>query len=267
MKTSYTNYKELLKLHRDKSIDDFTKTHLHPNFLSHITPLLASGGLAYNDMKTKISMSAILANLTEQYGPDETIGTTKLTRSNFFWLIQFLAEVPRGKLMMGVATDKDNLRFSAFTPLVMYAYKEEYGKNYSDWDKNDKYFNLACGSTLAGVHKDANKFDAPIKLTTTEVAEIRKRALVRAGKPQKLTSNMMVISNILGKKLSKPTMKMLLQTWIANSSIRVPDAMVLNPYDWDNTPEPWDIVSVASAKTFEEVADELSMFTTMDDIK
>lgn len=35
---------------------------------------------------------------------------------------------------------------------------------------------------------------------------------------------------------------MLMQTWLANASIRVPDVMILDPYNWDRVPEPYDVI-------------------------
>ena len=63
-----------------------------------------------------------------------------------------------------------------------------------------------------------------------------------------------------GKAIKLPACitRMFLQTWICHSSIRVPGAMILDPTDWDATPEaidqsvpkdvPWELDSPTETK-------------------
>lgn len=182
---------------------------------------------------TMISMPEIVTTLN---------GT--VNRKGVMGLVTYLCETNRSALVSNMAK---NPLYGSLTPLFMFAHKRYNDIKYEEWDKKDSSIRYALGKFLAEAVTDLpNK---PITLSADEVRNLRDSALtfysgVRIGTKAPATNNKMSrsISTSSGEIFNKNAAYILLQTWLANADIRKPDAMILDLWDWDNTPEALDTV-------------------------
>lgn len=146
-------------------------------------------------------------------------------------------------------------RLGAFTPLVMYSIKDRLGVEYEDWDKEDDNINLLLGGFMeVFVKEDLPKPIIPIDT----LVQMRKEFFV-------IKNREVPYSNWISKSLTYNTTRyprtyalMILQGWVANSSVRDEKAMILDPWDWNNVPEPLDVVeSVESVKPRESIKPDI----------
>ena len=169
--------------------------------------------------------------------------------------------VPRGSFSKVSQTKAP--RLGALTPLAMYALKERKGIGYNEWDKEDKdiKFFLGRGYLEQLVTEPAPK----IELSTEEVMYWRNIALrVNSGKSagtiRKVTAHNMQAKTLGEYKYSKTHMILLLQTWLANASLRDTSSMLLDPWDWDRVPEAVDQVTPIAAEAQEAPKDSFDLF-------
>jgi hypothetical protein len=192
--------------------------------------------------------SEILDNLQPAEGLD--VGTIK-------GAIMFIYEAPRSMLQPKMT---QNARWGTLTPIFLLAAKEHCGYAYDDWDKSDPKLKYLLGYGLEGV---LDFPDPPLSRDNPEmlvnpccqfdaggVREARINALsyksgAKAGQMEKLTSHKM---NFWGYDGPKCVQYMFLQTWLAHYSIRTDD-MILDPYNWDNKPDSYDLTPEDEPKT------------------
>lgn len=188
------------------------------------------------------------------YSPEKTLKA--ITNQQVKDAVHLIAEVKRSSLHPRSMTKIP--RYASLTPLVMYALKEHHGVKYSQWDRSDPYIQFMLGHSL----KDLANFTGNIEGIESgrfpkqgdELNTLRKRHLTWASgrkvgemesilaykinrfyyTPEEGDSNIRQLPKIIGF--------MLLQLWLANVAYRVEDAMILDPWDWDNVPEPFDLV-------------------------
>jgi hypothetical protein len=181
---------------------------------------------------------------------DGKVNTTKtvtnITDSEQRAAIALAYKVPRSTLLIKPAAKKPE--FASLTPLLMYAHKRDHGVKYEEWDKTDENIVWATGAFLVSLISKHTKFDIKELMDSLTLEKIKNAREQHLGESKKVTdyggsSIEFELNNGETVKLlgTNPITKMILQGWIAHSSIRVPHAMILDPFNWDNIPEPLDI--------------------------
>lgn len=189
-----------------------------------------------------------LRNKTDsaQYVPGELVSATK-TLLNI--------ESPQAKGAMSIAFNisrsdilgcvaKDNPEYASLTPLFMWAHKKYHKVPYEAWDKKDPMMEFALGKFLKPLLDAEN---------VISFAEIQQYLLDNPEDHARLRAEHLNDKNATGYfgrmlnfeindtpvKLagSSCVTKMLMQTWLAHASIRVPKAMILDPTNWDAIPK------------------------------
>ena len=157
--------------------------------------------------------------------------------------IMFIYECNRSKLVLKMT---ENSRWGSLTPIFMLGAKEHRGYAYDDWDKSDPLLKYLLGSFLEDLVELPAEFIKPSAgLDAGGVRLAREEALTyktgnKAGTMEKLTSHKM---NWYFPNVPNAAKYMVLQTWLAHVSVRN-EAMILDPWNWDKIPEPWDLVEV-----------------------
>jgi len=163
-------------------------------------------------------------------------------------------EVSRSDLLG--CTARDNPRYASLTPLLMYAHKKHHGIKYEEWDKEEhnKGIQYAIGKFLNNVLTEEPEILKAARDFVTDPANLDQVAEVRrlylngkaadgySGSLTKLNVTLDGYDAAISLRSGSCYAKMLLQTWVAHPSLRVPGAMILDPYDWDKVPESLDIV-------------------------
>jgi hypothetical protein len=154
---------------------------------------------------------------------------------NYAHMVKFIYLCTRGKLLKN---QNRNSRLATYTPLFMYAHKLYNDIPYEMWDRTDKDIKFALGKGLESLLK----IDREEKLEKYDVAELRTKALTpsTSTKLHPITGYNCNLTKIGGVTVGKDAVRMLLQLWICNSGSRTPNAMILDPYNWDNVPESLD---------------------------
>lgn len=241
MKIENMDFNELntnIKLATSKEI--VWKPNLSDEFLDHCLPVLASIPLVQNragKIDTKLIMDKMNTNDTF------TTPNGSITGHNLRYLISFLYKCPRGDLIPGAQTKFSTL--AALTPLVLYANRLYNNIAYSAWDKNSYNMPLFLGYKLQPILEVKEN----PSLDTETILELRNIALAygagakKAGQLAPITGYKMNLKEIDNVKYPMVAMMMYLQVWLANSGIRKPESMILDPVDWDRTPEAVDQTS------------------------
>ncbi len=164
---------------------------------------------------------------------------TNITDSEQKAAVKLAYDVPRSLLLIKPAAKCPE--YASLTPLLMWAHKKHNGVKYESWDKTDENIRWALGNFLMPlIDIDSDKLKSA--LDSIDIKEKRKEHLngrnttAYTGKSISLDDGKF---RLLG---SNPITKMILQTWIAHSSIRYPNAMILDPFNWDELPKPIDEV-------------------------
>ena len=171
---------------------------------------------------------------TSLYSPSLTY---KEMEAQLQYLLQIIYYTKRSDLMKDSAAK--NPSFAGLTPIFLYAMKDKYGIGYEEWDKEDSYFKVLVSKQQHDLLVDIPGTEEDW-LDKDRIATFREESL--GDKPLAgWMSKGITLDD--GTKLSNYSLKLkvLLQTWIANASLRVPEAMILSLWDWDKTPEPFDI--------------------------
>lgn len=135
----------------------------------------------------------------------------------------------------------------AITPIYMAAQKIYNNIPYSSWNITENLVPKALYLAMT--------VEGKVKLTFEDFNALRKKCLVWGGKPQNpATFNSVYHTNgTLLDGLPALAKNMLLQTWCAHPSNRK-EYMVLDPWDWDNVPEPLiEADTILNEKTVEKV--------------
>ena len=243
------------------------KPKLPENFLPHLMPLLASIPLV-KDEYGNIKSTETFANMPiELDTPNGLFPSAVLKR-----IIGFLYYMPRSSLL--TAPQGKDPTYGSMTPLVMYAQKRDNGVPYEKWDRKDPQFIYFLGRYLLPLLAIRNDFTTIIPvLDDNDIVKARAAALTYKGGPKignvdSLTSYKCNITQLMVPKyaeeqqddessddpygnelyynvpLDKIIIRMLLQTWICNASIRRPGVMILDPRNWDATPPAIDAMGI-----------------------
>jgi hypothetical protein len=172
----------------------------------------------------KISAKALLVNHIKP--------SPKLTA---LWLL--FTHSKRSELIVK-QSDPEFTEYCTLVPLIMAAFKRFNNTQYSCWAREEIHGITECN--LA----EAMKLTSLPDVTMDEVLEDRDYALtVKSGRTAGTKRNPVSTFNMFLPKESKlyslsPLVKiMMCQTWCAHPSLRN-KYCILNPLDWDNTPEP-----------------------------
>lgn len=139
-----------------------------------------------------------------------------------------------------------NPKYSAFTPLAMYAAKLYADIPYSDWNCQDPYIRFFLGKHLTYLYKYRNGYN-----NTLEGKELRK--VYQKPKPvcwqafKDKAEHFSRIFDTSGQEdlVLEPSeqvklIHMVAQYWLANVKYRDTDTMILDPWNWDRIPPALD---------------------------
>jgi len=241
------------------------KAPFENSFLAHTMPVLAALPIIRNKEKL-ISAAGIIEAIKN--APD-TIDTPSgfMDKNNMYWLMKYLAEVPKSSFST-ISQVKDPT-YGKMTPLVMYAFKLHHNIGYEQWSKAEidkPFLYLFMGNALAPlVDLDENEFiefmsvgdffSLDLKnersrhlryatgknagqcaaLTTYKISSKNKRACIRITHINENMESELVLPEI--------AIQMILQLWIAHSSVRNVNSMILDPFNWGNVPSALDEVN------------------------
>ena len=252
----------------------YSKTKWLPDvtehFLDHLLPVLASIPLQKEPEGSKAA-GKISATETMKQMP-EMIETPNgsISGNAVKCILGFLYYIPRGKLMKVSMTKAP--RLAALTPLPMYAQKLHNNVNYSSWNPKDPMLKWFIGRSLEPIANMHTHGVIVPHLTREDILKHRKLALThqsgnKIGQMASLTDYKCIIDHfdismdedderenggIERFPMPKIAITMLLQTWLANVSLRDESSMILQPYNWDLPPTPWDSTTAGIA-TAEEL--------------
>lgn len=210
------------------------KPTVSPDFLPHCLPLLASTPLVRNP-NGKISANATISALATDAlldTPNEPVKASTIRA-----LIGFLFLAPRSQLQKLAMTKNPVL--GSLTPMWMHAHKLYNNVQYEEWAKDDPAIHYALGNYLKPITQyGTTKTPKLMGFTSSELNHLRALGLtpVKGGEAAALTSNKMNCTMVEKNYYPKVVMQMLLQTWLANSALRVPGTMILDPLNWDKVP-------------------------------
>ena len=125
-----------------------------------------------------------------------------------------------------IATMTKKPQYASMTPLFLWAQKNARGILYEAWDKTDPNMEIALGAFLSPI----------ISFAKSTAEDLHDGKTIRAG-----MTNLKAFRSA-GCTVEKPMRYMITQTWLCHPHIRVPEMMILDPWNWDNTPEPMEIV-------------------------
>lgn len=156
-------------------------------------------------------------------------------------------------------------KYSAFTPLAMYAAKMYKDIQYDEWDYKDPYIRFFLGKHLNYLYKYKNGY-----INTLNGLELRKK--YNKPKPagwhglKDKADNFSRVITTTGQEdlalLPSEQVKlihMVAQYWLANVELRDTTTMILDPWNWSNIPEPLDTT------VLEEITEEKEV--KLDDVK
>lgn len=241
------------------------KPTVDPAFLPHCLPLLASTPLVR--VAGKISANETIKSLDT----GELINTPngKVPARTIRNLIGFLYLASRSSLQKEAMTKNPTL--GSLTPLWMYAHKLHHDIPYEDWNKKDLAIHYALGRFLENiVDYNTTKMPKQLPFSTSDLFKSRTLALtpVKGGEPAALVSNKMNLKKLpcivdeteVQRSYDKAVMYMLLQTWLANAALRVPNVMILDPLNWDNVPKAYDQVAQIAAEPPTAPTERIQLF-------
>ena len=199
------------------------------------------------DKVGKVSASLTLKSLVGK--KFKTINGDTYTGEEIAELFKLMHECPRGWL---VSKMTNNPYYASMTPVGMLAAKEFRDIQYNEWDRDDPALLVFIGTFLAPLLTFKEGFTLP-----GLVSELRKDALTiqrgyNVGQIRPHSSNHMSLKmKHEGEEVPFCVNYMLLQTWLCNSQYRT-DSMILDPYDWDKWPEPFDRAVAAPSDDLDE---------------
>lgn len=221
----------------DEFLEEFSNTGKLKNkfpeaFFRHSMPFLAQN-IKLETEDGLINASATLAGMKNN-------GNALANK-----IFKMHAIVPRSVIMSGKQTAQK--RYNSAVPLVMSAFKEYQGIGYDTWNKKDPAIKYFLGKALHGL-VDIQEYEEVIldyndiikyreKFMTyssgSKVGEVEPATAWKLNKPDGLVSSKVVRGDMIAR--------MLLQTWAYNIQYRG-DYMILNPWHWDDIPEPVDLM-------------------------
>lgn len=240
-KDIYTQYKaykdwqsEMLKQNTNDKRKAFKEARPAPDYFK---PEFTKNELLNID----VMLATIKAEKHEDgsYSIDKTI--SKLGDIPAKWILAYLHILTsRSDYYKGSA--KENTRHCTLVPIFLAAQKQYNGIMYEQWNKEDKYMNIALGNTL---YNSITKW-AAIPLSEQMRTIARRNALKnKQGKvlqPSAWAVHSVELDRTLKLVATDPFRHMWLQTWMANAENRN-EYMILDVHDWDLMPEALDAVA------------------------
>lgn len=232
------NFKELAKNAEIKHNNKKTKwkPQLPATFLDHTLPLFAS---------VKLETTGGIVSATDTFNglkstPVITTPNGDVPGTDIVELLKFIYFGKRGDLLPG--SQIRNPRYAALTPLFLYAHKLYNDVPYGSWDRTDPLMKVFLGTHLESILE----VDEVPNLTIDQVVDARKEALtfksgVKMGQQDQPFNYKCGINGLNGVELPKLVIIMTLQLWLAHSSVRNTESMILDPLDWNNVPEALDL--------------------------
>jgi hypothetical protein len=159
-------------------------------------------------------------------------------------LWKVITKLKRGSLVKS-QSNPEFVNYSALVPLVLSAQKRFNNVPYSAWDVLADCPLVEPSLLEAMLWRDDDLFiDGVLNISLDRLLEIRRQGLTtksgtNSGVMAKPTSTW-CLKGIRDTELAhvpKLVGTMLTQIWVAHPSLRT-NYMILNPYDWDNMPEP-----------------------------
>lgn len=187
--------------------------------------------------------SWMLPQIVAHYGtwevdPSDPKSTLKrnMTSEWEIGLWKLVTQANRG-LLVKKQSDLGSVMYSALVPIILYGIRQAKGIKYSEWATEGL-------EHLVGTDLYEAMTYVPPDLIKERLLDIRRIGLmVYSGKKQGESQNPVSawkLSRMQTTELAaapRLAVSMLTQTWVAHPSIRH-SAMILNPSDWDNMPEP-----------------------------
>ena len=247
----------IVKLKDQALLCQKTKEKFIPNLtITNPTTFLTQSLVVFSNVKlVRNSKGLISCNDTFNACPSK-IHTPNgfMTAENFKALLVVLFYTQRSFFIRNMTKDPS---LGSFTPLFMYAHKLYNDVEYEEWDKEDSKICWALGKLLTEAIEKAPKERVDI---SDYIDEYRKSALTYlSGKKQGQIESLLAykmpqkLKIYNGTILYRSVLQMLLQTWICNVEVRDEHSMILDPWNWDLTPEPID-----------QVISKKAQFSTMD---
>jgi hypothetical protein len=149
-----------------------------------------------------------------------------------------LARLPRSALIKGQVA---NPQYSQLVPLMLLAWKQQFGINYSAWQNSQRLELVLEPKLYEMVNLSAEQREIVCGLGSEQLLELRDHGLwnSRAQKLKSATSTW-ALSRVAGTPLAglpKLTQTILTQIWLAHPTKRNSN-MILDPLNWDKIPPP-----------------------------
>lgn len=176
--------------------------------------------------------------------------------SNFdLGIYRMFTKVPRGRLMKS-QTDIAHIPVCSLVPIYMATQKMSKNTKFSEWSRDDvqyivdeDLYKAMVAPPLPGPY-DANELLA-IRNTGLRYVSRAKKELGATKSYNPVTYHMLSgVSDSLVGGLSKYARAMLCQIWCAHPTNRT-QYMILDPYNWDNIPEPIVSTNIFTRPTVE----------------
>lgn len=196
----------------------------------------------------KLKEVPLISNPAGLYSAKLAIKQMKQDNIELVNLVGFLYYINRSAL---IPSQTKNPRLGALTPLVMYAHKFYNDIPYSAWAREVElaYFLGRGLESLLEVKE-------PIIISDDEKIKLRVTALTTKTTQEMQAANSYKF-NVITINDTKYSGKnnigrMLLQTWLANGTLRDIESMILDPFDWDLVPDALDekVSGVGSVKNW-----------------
>lgn len=228
---------------------------------AHI-PLVRGESGKYSVTDTLVALQKQDTLVTEQ---GETIDAMHI-----ILLFKFLGLANAGEIA-GKKPMTTNVAKSGNIPKFLYAFKLLKGIQYEEWDKEDSRMPLALGKQLSAILEVSEIITPKIYeiYFKDNIQALRDEGLTNSKGVQGLLTSYTIYNPIISKIISMVQMqiegkdtlhneesiftlakmnknsvtsilKIILQTYVCNVALRKPDAMILDIWDWDSTPEPFD---------------------------
>lgn len=190
------------------------------------------------------------SGIVERLKVSSTIKTINadLEADDILALIEIMFHTPRSVFLKSMSREP---LLASLTPLPMYALKEQHGIGYEEWDKTDPKLKAFLGKQLSCIldYKDIPVEDIDLPrfrdyMTTAGNGDKKPFTAypLRTAKPVDTSGNPILLGDdalIIPSNKAVVT-SILAQIWLAHSSLRRPESMILDLRNWDKTPEPYD---------------------------
>jgi hypothetical protein len=149
-----------------------------------------------------------------------------------------LTRLPRSALIKGQV---NNAQYSQLVPLLLLAWKQQYGIAYSQWQTATDLSMVLEPKLWEMVNLSDDQREVVLSLGSSELVALRDKGLRNAKtEGQKSATSTWALTGILDTPLAllpKLTQSVLTQIWLAHPTKRNAN-MILDPLNWDRIPPP-----------------------------